>query len=192
MLGPSLGLVQLLVELDGTPLGQPGRDDDEQAADQHQAAAETVKGLVGAGPKVRAEPVAGLADAVCDGDQRGLFAAGRRHQRRLPGQLQVQAVVRARDEQEQAKVAGAHVLGRDEHGAAHRAADDGHDHVPKGLLAAARGPGARAGEGVGKGVGRRLDEVGCELAKVEGFDNLLLKRSLARHVHGQSFDCRIL
>lgn len=172
MLGVALRLVQLPVHPDRPPLGQARRHDDQQAPDENEAAAEAVEGLVRAGPEVRAEPVADLADAVGDGDQRGLLAAGRGDDGRLPRELQVEAVVGARDEQEEAEVARADVHGRDEQRAADGAADDGQHDVPEGLLVAARGPGAGAGEGVGECVGRRLDEVGRELAEVEGVDDL--------------------
>lgn len=115
-----------------------------------------------------------LAETVGNRDQCSLLTPRCRDYGCLPGELQVQAVVRARDEQEEAKVSGTDVGRRDQHGTTNGAADYGQDDVPKGLLTPTRRPGNDACKSVGKGVRRCLDEVGCELTKVECVDNLVI------------------
>lgn len=136
-LGIALRLIQPPIQTNSTPSRQPRRHNDKRTPYQYQPPAEPVKRLLRPRPKVRAEPVADLADAVGDGDQRGLLAPRRGHDGRLPRELQVKAAVCPRDEEEEAKVARPDVDGRDEDGAPRGAGGDGQDYVPEGLLAPA-------------------------------------------------------
>lgn len=103
--------------------------------------------------------MARLANTIRNRDQGSLLAPRRGYHRRLPGQLDVEAAVGARDEEEEAEVAGANDGRADEDGAAGGAKDDGDDDVPEVFLAAGGGPGDAAGEDVGEGVGRRWGEL---------------------------------
>jgi hypothetical protein len=181
MLRPSLGLVQLLVTADAPPPDKSSRDTDQQASDENKSTTETVEGLVGARPEVGAEPVAALADAVGDTDESRLLAPWGWHHLSLPGKLQVETVVGTRDEDEEGKIAHANVGNRNEESAADGGDENGNHDVPVVLLATAGGPCAQTGEGVGEGIRRGLDEVGGELAKVEGVDDL---RTLLVEVSG--------
>lgn len=172
VLRPALCLVELLVHPLAAPPSEARRDDNEEASDQDQATAETVEGLVGPGPEVGAEPVAGLADAVGDGDERGLLTARGRDDCRLPGELEVETVVGTRDQDEEGEVADADVGDGDEEGATNGTEADGDHDVPEVLLATAGRPRAQTGECVREGIRRRLNEVGSELSKVEGVDDL--------------------
>lgn len=172
MLRPALGLIQLLVPANTPPPHKSSRDTDQQAADEDKTATKTVEGLVGAGPEVGTEPVAALADAVGDTDEGRLLAPWGWHHLSLPGKLEVETVVGTGDEDEEGKVAHANVGNGDEKGAADGGDEDGDHDVPVVLLATAGGPCAQTGEGVGEGIRRGLDEVGGELAKVEGVDDL--------------------
>ena len=91
VLGPALSLVEPLVELDGAPLDQTSTDNGGNAAEENQTTTKAVEGLLAGGEEVRAEPMAGLRDTVCDGNQRGFLTAGSRDKRGLPRQLQVEA-----------------------------------------------------------------------------------------------------
>lgn len=91
VLGPALSLIELLVELNSAPLDQTGTENGGNTAEENQTTAKAVEGLLAGREEVRAEPMAGLRDAVCDSNQRGLLTTGRRDKRSLPRQLQVEA-----------------------------------------------------------------------------------------------------
>lgn len=101
-----------------------------------------------------------LTNTIRNRDQRRFLAARRRHQRRLPGQLQVEAVVGAGDEKAGAEVARADVGGRDHDGDSDGGGDDWEDDVVARFPEFAGAPGEGAGAGVGEGVRGCLDEVG--------------------------------
>ena len=175
VLAPPFSGIQLLVELLAPPPDQQDRDHRQGASEDEQAAAHAIVRLLARGVKVRAEPVAGLADAVGNGNQRRLLGPGRRHHRRLPRELQVEAAVGTADEQDDAKVAGADVERADEDAAARGREDDGDDDVQGRLHVLSAGPGDGAGRGVCNGIGGCLDEVGCHLVKAESIHNLAKK-----------------
>lgn len=102
--GPPFRCIQLLVQPLCSPLDQKRRDDSQCTTQQEQATSHTVKRFLASRIKVRAEPVADLADAVGNGNKRGLFGARRGDHSRLPGKLQVEAAVGARDEKYDANV----------------------------------------------------------------------------------------
>ena len=85
--------------------------------------------------------MASLADTVGNSNQCGFLASRSRHHCSLPGELQVETTVCARDEQEEAEVARAGIHCRDEYRAADRTEDDGHDDVPDVLCLTPGGPG---------------------------------------------------
>lgn len=109
----ALRLIELLVESLRPPLDGPAQQHRTQAAEQDQASSKAVEGLLRRGKEVRREPVRALTDAVGNGDECSFLASRCRHQRRLPGQLQIEPVVRAADEEHCAKVARADVRGAD-------------------------------------------------------------------------------
>jgi hypothetical protein len=168
MLGPALSLIQLLVQRPCAHLDQRRRNYSSDTAKQNQATTKAVEWLLRRGEEVGAEPMARLTDTVGNSNKSCLLTPGRWYERRLPAQLQVQARVGTADEQDETKVARAHVEGADKGGAADCAHDDGKDDVVKGFLHATRSVCHAAGEGVGDGVRRSLDEVGSEFVKVEG------------------------
>lgn len=75
--------------------------------------------------------MADLADAVRDGDQRGLFAPRGGDHGCFPRELEVQAVVRPGDEKEETKVAGPDVRGRYENSATDCTTDYRQNYVPE-------------------------------------------------------------
>lgn len=172
MLRPALGLIKFLVGPLAAPSREHSREHDQEAANEDQTATEAVEGLVGPGPEVGAEPMAALRDAVRNGNQSRLLRTRSRDDRGLPGELEVETVVGTRDQDEEGKVPRPDVLDGDEDRAADGTDDDGDDNVPEMLLAFTGRPRQHAGDGVREGVGRSLDEVGGELAKVEGVDDL--------------------
>lgn len=91
VLGPALSLIELLVELNSTPLDQTGTGNGGNTAEENQTTAKAVEGLLAGREEVRAEPMAGLRNAVCDSNQCGLLTTGRRDKRGFPRQLQVEA-----------------------------------------------------------------------------------------------------
>lgn len=107
--GPTLRLIQPLVQYPTPPVDERGRKDRQRAAHDDQTTRHTVHGLLAGREEVWAEPVARLAYAVRDSDQGSLLGTWRRNQGRLPGQLQIQAAISANDEQNHTKVAGSDV-----------------------------------------------------------------------------------
>jgi len=120
----TLRLIKLLVKSLGPPLNSEAKQDRAKAAKQNESTSKSVKRLLAGREEVRREPVRALADAVCNGDQSCFLAARRWDQSGLPGELQVETVVRARDQQACAEVASADVGGGDHDGDSDGGGDD--------------------------------------------------------------------
>lgn len=140
VLRPPFRLIQSLIQYRIAPPDQQGTDGDKQAAEKNQPTSQPVVGLLASREELRAEPVAALRDGVRDGDEGSLLSAGRRHQCRLPGQLQVEARVRPADQQDQAEVSRPDVERGDQHGSAHGAERDRDHDVPERFLSSSRRP----------------------------------------------------
>ena len=105
----ALRLVKLLVKSLSPPLNSEAKQDRAKAAEQNESTSESVERLLAGREEVRGEPVRGLADTIRNGDQSCFLAARCRDQGRLPGELQVETVVGARNQQACAEVASADV-----------------------------------------------------------------------------------
>lgn len=124
-----LRLIKLLVKSLGPPLNSEAKQNRAKAAEQNKTTSESVKRLLASREEVRREPVRALADTVGNSDQSCFLAARCRDQGRLPGELQVEAVVGASDEQACAEVASADVGGGDHDGDSDGGGDDWEDNV---------------------------------------------------------------
>lgn len=116
MLAIPLRLIERLVQTLRPPLDTPAKQHRAKAAEKNKPSSESVERLMLGWEEIRRKPMRALTDAVGDGDQRGFLRSRRGHQSCLPGQLQVQAVVRAADEEAGAEVACADVGGRNHNG----------------------------------------------------------------------------
>lgn len=155
-----LRLIKLPIKPLCPPLHSKAQQNRTKTSKKNKPTPKPIKRLLARREEIRREPVRALTNTIRNRNQRRFLAARRRHQRRLPGQLQVEAVVGAGDEKAGAEVARADVGRGDHDGDSDGGGDDREHDVVAGFAEAAGGPGEGAGAGVGEGVGGCLDEVG--------------------------------